>query len=132
MRATAPLLLLLVVLAVAPAFGQTSSLGAGTQVTVGSLPWSSLNAEQKRALAPLASHWRGLSSDQQRKWVALSHNFNRMSPDEQTTLQGRMAEWAQLTAAQRTQARYRNGVLRIEMPRADRERGRRIPVRAAG
>ena len=34
--------------------------------------------------------------------------------------------------AQRTQARYRNGVLRIEMPRADRERGRRIPVRAAG
>ena len=105
MRATAPLLLLLVVLAVAPAFGQTSSSGAGTQAAVGSLPWSSLNAEQKRALAPLANHWRGLSSDQQRKWVALSHNFNRMSPDEQTTLQGRMAVWAQLTAAQRTQAR---------------------------
>jgi HSP20 family protein len=31
--------------------------------------------------------------------------------------------------AQRTQARYRDGVLRIDMPRTDRERGRRIPVR---
>ena len=30
--------------------------------------------------------------------------------------------------AQSTQARYENGVLRIEMPRADRVRGRRIPV----
>lgn len=33
--------------------------------------------------------------------------------------------------AQRTQARYRNGVLRIDMPRTDRARGRRIPVHAA-
>jgi HSP20 family protein len=33
--------------------------------------------------------------------------------------------------AQHTQARYRNGVLRIDMPRADRSRGRRIPVHAA-
>lgn len=31
--------------------------------------------------------------------------------------------------AQRTQARYRDGVLRIDLPRTDRERGRRIPVR---
>lgn len=30
--------------------------------------------------------------------------------------------------AQGTQARYRNGVLHIEMPRVDRDRGRRIPV----
>ena len=112
MRATAPLLLLLVVLAVAPAFGQTSSSGAGTQAAVGSLPWSSLNAEQKRALAPLASHWRGLSSDQQRKWVAVSHNFNRMSPDERATLQSRMTEWANLTPAQRTQARLNFGEVR--------------------
>jgi HSP20 family protein len=34
--------------------------------------------------------------------------------------------------AERTQARYRNGVLRIDMPRADRNRGRRIVVRAGG
>lgn len=33
--------------------------------------------------------------------------------------------------AQGTQARYRNGVLRIDMPRADRVRGRRIPVLGA-
>lgn len=33
--------------------------------------------------------------------------------------------------AQRTQAHYRSGVLRIDMPRADRGRGRRIPVHAA-
>ncbi len=30
--------------------------------------------------------------------------------------------------AQGTQARYCNGVLRIDMPRVDRDRGRRIPV----
>ena len=33
--------------------------------------------------------------------------------------------------AERTQAHNRSGVLRIDMPRADRERGRRIPVHAA-
>jgi HSP20 family protein len=33
--------------------------------------------------------------------------------------------------ADRTQARYRNGVLRIDMPRTDGDSGRRIPVRAA-
>lgn len=33
--------------------------------------------------------------------------------------------------AQGTQARYRNGVLRIDMPRVDRDRGRRIPVQGA-
>ncbi|WP_332751921.1 Hsp20/alpha crystallin family protein [Hydrogenophaga sp.] len=33
--------------------------------------------------------------------------------------------------AQHTQARYRNGVLRIDMPRMDRDRGRRIPVHDA-
>lgn len=32
--------------------------------------------------------------------------------------------------AQHTQARYRDGVLRIDMPRADRSRAQRIPVRA--
>lgn len=32
--------------------------------------------------------------------------------------------------AQHTQARYRRGVLHIDMPRADRERGRHIPVNA--
>ena len=33
--------------------------------------------------------------------------------------------------AQGTQARYRKGVLRIDMPRVDRDRGRRIPVHGA-
>ncbi|AOF84776.1 hsp20/alpha crystallin family protein [Hydrogenophaga sp. RAC07] len=32
---------------------------------------------------------------------------------------------------QGTQARYRNGVLHIDMPRVDRDRGRRIPVHGA-
>lgn len=33
--------------------------------------------------------------------------------------------------AQHTEAHYRNGVLRLAMPRADRARGRRIPVQGA-
>lgn len=105
MRATAPLFLLIFFLALAPASGQPISAGGDLQAAVGNIPWASLSAEQKRALAPLASHWRGLNSEHQRKWVAVSQNFNRMSPDDQATLQGRMAEWAQMTSAQRTQAR---------------------------
>ncbi|MCL1962285.1 MAG: DUF3106 domain-containing protein, partial [Desulfovibrionaceae bacterium] len=78
----------------------------------GSVGWSTLTAEQRNALNPLAGLWPTLQPDHQRKWMALAHNFNRMSPGEQSTLQGRMAEWAKLSAAQRTQARLNFGEAR--------------------
>ena len=106
MRAAPLLLLLLAAAASSPLLAQPTQANPGVGASsAGSLPWNSLTAEQKRALKPLASQWRGLSSEHQRKWVALTHNFNRMSEEEQTTLQGRMSEWAQLTPAQRNQAR---------------------------
>jgi hypothetical protein len=78
----------------------------------GSVDWKSLSAEQRTALRPLASLWPTLRPDHQRKWIALAHNFNRLSADEQSTLQGRMSEWARLTPSQRTQARLNFGEVR--------------------
>ena len=70
---------------------------------------ANLSAE---ALRPLAGLWPTLRPEHQRKWIALAHNFNRMSAGEQSTLQGRMAKWAKLSAAQRTQARLNFGEVR--------------------
>ena len=78
----------------------------------GALGWRALDAEQRDALEPLAKLWPRLRPEHQRKWIALVHNFNRMSPDEQSILQERMAEWARLTPAQRTQARLNFGEVR--------------------
>ena len=106
MHATTPIVLLLLAgMVAAPVLAQPDQGAASTEAAVGSVPWGSLNAEQKRALKPLSAQWRSLTGEHQRKWIALTHNFSRMSPEEQTTLQGRMGEWAQLSPAQRTQAR---------------------------
>lgn len=104
MRA-APLLFLLFATVCPPLLAQPTQASPSATAVAGSTPWSSLTAEQKSALQPLASQWPTLSQDHQRKWVALTHNFNRLSEDEQATLQGRMSEWAQLSPAQRNQAR---------------------------
>ncbi|MFD1711000.1 DUF3106 domain-containing protein [Ottowia sp. GY511] len=105
MRLALPFFLLLTLLASPPVLAQSTQPDSGALPVAGSLPWSSLSAEQKSALKPLASQWRSLGADHQRKWIAVTHNFNRMTGEEQETLQGRMSEWAQLTPAQRTQAR---------------------------
>lgn len=78
----------------------------------GSIGWTTLTAEQHSALSPLAGLWGTLRPQHQRKWIALAHNFNRMTAEEQSMLQGRMTEWAKLSAAQRTQARLNFGEAR--------------------
>lgn len=67
--------------------------------------WAALTPAQRTALAPLASAWNGISEGQKRKWIAMSQNYPGLSPAEQSTLHGRMTEWAALSAAQRNQAR---------------------------
>ena len=67
--------------------------------------WTDLNAEQQAALRPLAQHWNGLSEAHKRKWLVLSRNYNKLSADEQSTLHGRMADWASLSARDRAEAR---------------------------
>ena len=122
MHATTPIaLLLLAGMVAAPVLAQPDQGAASTEAAVGSVPWGSLNAEQKRALKPLSAQWRSLTGEHQRKWIALTHNFSRMSPEEQTTLQGRMGEWAQLSPAQRTQARMNYDEVR-RVPADERER----------
>ncbi|MFT3777583.1 MAG: DUF3106 domain-containing protein [Ottowia sp.] len=97
-----------------PAHAQPVGEAAGEPASplAGGIGWKALDAEQRNALQPLAKLWPKLHPAHQRKWIALVHNFNRMSPDEQSILQDRMAEWARLTPAQRTQARLNFGEVR--------------------
>lgn len=68
-------------------------------------PWGQLDAEQKRALQPLAARWGLLSEIQKRRWLALAQSFAALPETEQTKLHNRMTEWASLSAQQRNQAR---------------------------
>ncbi len=69
------------------------------------LAWNTLNASQQAALRPLAPIWGQINPNRKRKWIALSANFSKLSAAEQTTLHGRMAEWATLSNAERNRAR---------------------------
>ena len=108
--------LALTLLLTSPALTPVLAQGVVDSVTVsqtsGQVPWRALSGEQRAALQPLEKLWPTLGADQQRKWVALSANYSRMSPEERSTLQSRMAEWVNLTPAQRTQARLNFGEVR--------------------
>lgn len=67
--------------------------------------WNDLNASQKAALHPLAPVWNDISANRKRKWIAMSLDFNKLSTADQTTMHGRMREWASLSAAERNRAR---------------------------
>ncbi|WOP14354.1 DUF3106 domain-containing protein [Ottowia sp. SB7-C50] len=113
MRVLPPALLLaLTVLVLGPAHAQDLAGSLTLAQAAGHIEWGSLNGERRAALQPLEKLWPTLSADQQRKWVALTQNYSRMSPDERSTLQSRMAEWVNLTPAQRTQARLNFGEVR--------------------
>ena len=110
------LILALTAVSALPALGQTAARPGAARPAAGGIEWRALSAEQKSALTPLATLWPTLNLDQQRKWIALAKNFNRMSEGEQATLQERMADWAQLTPAQRTEARLNFGEVRRRIP----------------
>lgn len=67
--------------------------------------WQALSATQKQALSPLMQLWPTMTEAHKRKWLALSQNFSQLPEADQNTLQGRMREWAALSAQQRAQAR---------------------------
>ncbi len=77
--------------------------------TTPSLPgrplWMDLTESQQQALAPLSQLWPTMTEPHKRKWLAISQNFGQLSADEQTTVQGRMREWAALSPQQRSAAR---------------------------
>ena len=68
--------------------------------------WMDLTESQQQALAPLAQLWPTMNEPHKRKWLAISQNFAQLSSEEQTTVQGRMREWAALSPQQRTAARF--------------------------
>lgn len=67
--------------------------------------WMDLSESQQQALAPLAQLWPTMTEPHKRKWLAVSQNFAQLSTDEQSTVQGRMREWAALSPQQRALAR---------------------------
>jgi Protein of unknown function (DUF3106) len=82
-----------------------SALATKPAVRQGGPSWSSLSADQQRALAPLKRDWPTIDPDRKQKWLEVVSRFPTMPEAERQRVQGRMAEWAQLTPSQRTQAR---------------------------
>jgi hypothetical protein len=64
-----------------------------------------LSESQQQALAPLAQLWPTMTEPHKRKWLAISQSFSQLTPEDQSTVQGRMHEWAALSPQQRTAAR---------------------------
>ena len=96
-----------VLLTVNVGFAQTTPAVAAK--TAPSLPgrplWMDLTESQQQALAPLAQLWPTMTEPHKRKWLAVSQNFTQLTADEQSTVQGRMREWAALSPQQRAAAR---------------------------
>lgn len=93
----------------APPAGDRTSIrpAAGSSIGDTDTPWSSLTPAARSALAPLERDWTQLSGSQKLKWVELAHRLPAMNPDQQQRIRGRMAEWARLTPAERSDARLR-------------------------
>jgi len=69
--------------------------------------WHALTPSQREALAPLERDWPGIDAPRKQKWIALAARFNTLSPEERARINARMVEWANLTPAERGQARLR-------------------------
>jgi hypothetical protein len=81
--------------------------------------WQSLTPAQREALAPLEHDWPTIEAVRKQKWLALAARFKSLPPQERVRIQTRMAEWAKLTPAERTQARLRFEEAR-QLPATDR------------
>jgi uncharacterized protein DUF3106 len=81
--------------------------------------WHALSAAQREALAPLERDWPGIDATRKQKWLAVAARFKSLSPPERARIGERMAEWAKLTPAERTQARLHFEEAR-QLPISDR------------
>jgi len=105
--------------AVPPSMANTAKQGtrdAGLPADPSGPAWGELTAEQKRALAPLEQHWPRMGEVQKRRWLALAHTFAVLPAQEQDKLHSRMADWASLSAQQRSQARLNYAVTKRLSP----------------
>lgn len=67
--------------------------------------WAALSAQQRDVLAPLQRDWSGLNAARKAKWLEVAARFPSMPQAEQDRIRQRMAGWAQLTPAERGNAR---------------------------
>lgn len=72
---------------------------AGTQ------PWTSLNAKQQEALAPISREWDALPENQQKRLLATTKKFHDLSPEKKQRYQKNLIEWSKLSQEQRNRAR---------------------------
>src|SRR5512139_1708677 len=87
-----------------PSAPNASARRTPAQVSDG-VAWSSLNANQRKALKPLEAEWDRIDGSSQTKWLTLANRFPKMSAAEQARIQTRMDEWARLSPRERGQAR---------------------------
>lgn len=97
-----------------------SPVASAPQVNSASSGWQRLSAEEKRALAPLASRWAELSEIQKGKWLAISHNFDQLPAADKAVMHARMTEWVNLSPIQRNQARLNFNTLQ-NLPRDEKK-----------
>ena len=83
----------------------SSSAPKATPSLPGRPLWMDLSDSQQQALAPLAQLWPTMTEPHKRKWLAISQSFAQLTADEQSTVQGRMHEWAALRPQERAAAR---------------------------
>jgi Protein of unknown function (DUF3106) len=79
--------------------------------------WQELNASQRASLRPLEQSWPGIDANQKQKWLEIATRFPTLQPEEKSRIQARMTEWAQLSAAQRRDARVNYQQARQVAPR---------------
>ncbi|MDE2455763.1 MAG: DUF3106 domain-containing protein [Burkholderiales bacterium] len=67
--------------------------------------WTTLSAQQQAVLGPLQPEWATLPSWRKQKWIEMARRFPSLPAPERERIQRRMATWAGMSAAERTQAR---------------------------
>ena len=67
--------------------------------------WNSLTPAQQNALRPLQKEWSTIDPNRKTKWIEVADRLPSMHPDERQRIQARMTDWANMTPAQRGQAR---------------------------
>jgi hypothetical protein len=101
-----------------PGHGKTASTRSTTPAEEG-VRWQRLKPAQREALKPLQQEWPQIDAARKQKWIELADRLPGMPPEEKARVQGRMADWARLTPAERGQARLRYQETR-QMPLGDR------------
>ena len=85
--------------------GLTAGRSAWATGPVGDADWAKLTPSQKQVLAPLQRDWASIDGPRRSKWLEVAARFPSMPADERERVQARMADWSQLTSAERSRAR---------------------------